>query len=200
MIEIKVVYMRFLLLLLLSFFFAKASSQQVQSDSVEYDGIKMSIAERDTLRDKLEKDSLPICISYVSEGPDIAFNTPYSKTPINIPPGTKIYVIREAEENRYICETANRMLFMYRPDIELSEKMDSILSIPSEIYQVFRIKMSEIGMAEDYLVILKKLKAYYIKVRYFAKKRIIYKKPEYIERLLDFENSLSTFTTIIPVD
>ena len=191
-------YMMKKMLLITALMFCVSAHGQELSDSIEYMGMRMTIEEKDTLQDKLEKDSLPPFLFYVSSKPGFAFNSPDSRTPIDIPLGLKIYVIRKTENDTYLCETDNRMLFIYRSDIELDDKMDSILSVHSAIYQHFRIEMSTMGLMTEYLASLKKLETYYTRVLRLAKQRKECKMPDDVARLLYLDKVFSSFMKIIP--
>ena len=90
------------------------------------------------------------------------------------------------------------MLFIYRSDIELDDKMDSILSIHSAIYQHFRIQMSTMGLMTEYVSSLKKLETYYTRVLRLAKQRKECKMPDDVARLLYLDKVFSSFSKIIP--
>ncbi len=186
------------MLLITALMFCVSAHGQELCDSIEYMGMRMTIEEKDTLQDKLEKDSLPPFLFYVSSKPGFAFNSPDSRTPIDIPLGLKIYVIRKAENNTYLCETTNRMLFIYRSDIELDDKMDSILSVHSAIYQHFRIVMSTMGHMMECLASLKKLETYYKRAIRLAKQRKECRMPDEVARLLYLDKVFSSFSKIIP--
>ena len=191
-------YMMKKMLLITALMFCVSAHGQELCDSIEYMGMRMTIEEKDTLQDKLEKDSLPPFLFYVSSKPSFAFNSPDSRTPIDIPLGLKIYVLRKAENDAYLCETANRMLFIYRSDIELDDKMDSILSIHSAIYQHFRIQMSTMGLMTEYVSSLKKLETYYKRAIRLAKQRKECRMPDEVARLLYLDKVFSSFSKIIP--
>ena len=186
------------MLLITALMFCVSAHGQELSDSIEYMGMRMTIEEKDTLQNKLEKDSLPAFLYYVSSKPGFAFNSPDSRTPIDIPLGLKIYVIRKAENDTYICETANRMLFIYRSDIELDDKMDSILSIHSAIYLRLRIEMSTMGQMMERLASLKKLETYYKRAIRLAKQRKECKMPDDVARLLYLDKVFSSFMKTTP--
>lgn len=186
------------LFLIMAFMFCCSAHCQSLPDSIEYMGMRMTIEEKDTLQNKLEKDSLPAFLFYISSRPGFAFNSPDSRTPIDIPLGLKIYVIRKAENDTYLCETANRMLFIYRSDIELDDKMDSILSIHSAIYQHLRIEMSMMGQIMEYRTVLKKAEAYYKKTIRLAKQRKECKMPDDVARLLYLDKVFSSFMKTTP--
>ncbi len=191
-------YMMKKMLLITALMFCVSAHGQELSDSIEYMGMRMTIEEKDTLQNKLEKDCLPAFIYYFSSRPAFAFNSPYSRNPIDIPLGLKIYVLRKAENDAYLCETANRMLFIYRSDIELDDKMDSILSIHSAIYQHFRIQMSTMGLMTEYVSSLKKLETYYTRVLRLAKQRKECKMPDDVARLLNLDKVFSSFMKTTP--
>ena len=186
------------LFLIMAFIFCCSAHCQSLHDSIEYMGMRMTIEEKDTLQNKLEKDSLPAFLFYISSRPGFAFNSPDSRTFIDIPLGLKIYVLRKAENDTYLCETANRMLFIYRSDIELDDKMDSILSIHSAIYQHFRIEMSTMGLMMERLADLKKLETYYKRAIRLAKQRKECEIPDDVARLLYLDKLFSSFTKTIP--
>lgn len=186
------------LFLIMAFMFCCSAHCQSLPDNIEYMGMRMTIEEKDTLQNKLEKDSLPAFLFYISSRPGFAFNSPDSRIPIDIPLGLKIYVIRKAENDTYLCETANRMLFIYRSDIELDDKMDSILSIHSAIYQHLRIEMSMMGQIMEYRAGLKKLEAYYKKSIRLAKQRKECKMPDDVARILYLDKVFSSFMKTTP--
>ena len=186
------------MLLITALMFCVSAHGQELSDSIEYMGMRMTIEEKDTLQNKLERDSLPAFLFYTSSRPGFAFNSPDSRTPIDIPLGLKIYVIRKAENDTYLCETANRMLFIYRSDIELDDKMDSILSIHSAIYLRLRIEMSTMGQMMERLAGLKKLETYYKRVIRLAKQRKECEMPDDVARLLYLDKVFSSFMKTTP--
>lgn len=187
---------------LLLLFTAIIANSQNLSDSTEYMGMRMTQAEADTLKVKLEQDSLPGLLSFISCGNALAFTSslrPLMKK-VDIPDGTEIYVIRKAEDDMYLCQSSARTFFMYRPDICIGrdEKMDSILNIPSEIYHKFRRTLATVTDLDEYSKKLGKAMAYYKKAKIMARKKRKLAKPIEVETFEILEERLKDCISFVP--